>query len=71
MNMNENTSKEQAKLQEELLEVMPAVEQANSISESLDKMTKFEMVLVSKWVWVNLIIPVTTERRRAYNRIRD
>lgn len=33
-------------LQEELLDVIPAVEQSNAISEALDKMTKFELVLV-------------------------
>ncbi|XP_076031819.1 kinesin-like protein KIF28 [Oratosquilla oratoria] len=36
-----------ALLQEELLEVMPAVEEANSISEELDKRVKFEIMLVS------------------------
>uniref|UniRef100_A0A2P2I1T5 Kinesin-like protein 6 n=1 Tax=Hirondellea gigas TaxID=1518452 RepID=A0A2P2I1T5_9CRUS len=34
-------------LQEELLEVMPAVEEANSISEELDKRVKFEILLVA------------------------
>ena len=34
-------------LQDELLEVMPAVEEANSISEELDKRVKFEIMLVA------------------------
>ncbi|CAL4119353.1 unnamed protein product, partial [Meganyctiphanes norvegica] len=34
-------------LQEDLLEVMPAVEEANSISEELDKRVKFEIMLVA------------------------
>lgn len=33
--------------QDELLEVMPAVEEANSISEELDKKVKFEIVVVA------------------------
>uniref|UniRef100_A0A914W862 Kinesin-like protein 6 n=1 Tax=Plectus sambesii TaxID=2011161 RepID=A0A914W862_9BILA len=33
--------------QEKLIQVMPAVEDANSISEKLDKMMKFEAILVS------------------------
>lgn len=36
-----------AALQEALLEVMPSVEEANSISEELDKRVKFEIMLVS------------------------
>lgn len=36
-----------AALQGELLEVMPAVEEANSISEELDKRVKFEIMLVA------------------------
>ena len=35
------------KMIERLFKVMPAVEEANSISEALDRMVKFEMVLVS------------------------
>ena len=34
-------------LQEDLMEMMPAVEEANSISEELDKKKKFELMLVS------------------------
>ena len=34
------------KLQEDLIDVMPAVEEANSISEELDKRVKFEIILI-------------------------
>lgn len=34
-------------LQEDLMEMLPAVEEANSISEELDKKKKFELMLVS------------------------
>ena len=34
-------------LQEDIMELMPAVEQANSISEDLDKKMKFELMVVS------------------------
>ena len=34
-------------LHEDLIEVMPAVEEANSISEELDKRVKFEIILVA------------------------
>jgi len=34
-------------LQDDILEVLPAVEEANSISEELDKKVKFELVLCS------------------------
>ena len=34
-------------LQEDLIDVMPAVEEANSISEELDKRVKFEIILIS------------------------
>ncbi len=34
-------------LHEDLIEVMPAVEEANSISEELDKKVKFEIMLIS------------------------
>ena len=37
----------QVQLQEDLLELMPGVETANSISEELDKRCKFEILLVS------------------------
>jgi hypothetical protein len=36
-----------AMLHEDLIEVMPAVEEANSISEELDKKVKFEIMLIS------------------------
>ena len=36
-----------ARLQDDLIEVMPAVEEANSISEELDKRVKFEIILIS------------------------
>ena len=36
-----------AMLQDDLIEVMPAVEEANSISEELDKRVKFEIILIS------------------------
>ena len=34
-------------LQEDLLEMLPAVEEANSISEELDKKRKFDIMIVS------------------------
>ena len=34
-------------MQAELLDVLPAVEEANSISEEMDKKVKFEIMLVS------------------------
>ena len=34
-------------LHEDLIELMPAVEEANSISEELDKKVKFEIMLIS------------------------
>ena len=33
-------------IQEDLIDVMPAVEEANSISEELDKRVKFEIILI-------------------------
>ena len=36
-----------ALLQEDLIDTMPAVEEANSISEELDKKVKFEIILIS------------------------
>ena len=33
-------------MQEDLIDVMPAVEEANSISEELDKRVKFEIILI-------------------------
>ena len=44
---NLNDAENTHNLQEELLEVMPTVEEANSISEELDKRVKFEIMLVS------------------------
>lgn len=41
------------KVQQELLEVMPAVEEANSISEELDRKVKFEIMMVSPQVLGN------------------
>ena len=34
-------------LHEDLIDVMPAVEEANSISEELDKRVKFEIILIA------------------------
>ena len=36
-----------AMLHEDLIDVMPAVEEANSISEELDKRVKFEIILIA------------------------
>ena len=36
-----------ALIQQDLLDIMPAVEEANSISEELDKRAKFEIMLIS------------------------
>lgn len=44
---NEDNSIEQALLNKELLELIPAVEEANAISEELEKMVHFENVLVA------------------------
>jgi hypothetical protein len=44
------TSSDQLIVQDQLLEVMPLVEEANSISEALDRMVKFELMLVNKSV---------------------
>lgn len=38
---------EDALLQEDMLEIMPAVEEANAISQELDKKMKFESMVVS------------------------
>jgi hypothetical protein len=38
---------DEALLQEDIMELMPSVEQANSISEDLDKKMKFELMIVS------------------------
>lgn len=44
---NEDQSIEQAILNKELLELIPAVEEANAISEELEKMVRFDIILVS------------------------
>jgi len=43
----ENKSKDDMLLQEDLIEMLPAVQEANSISEELDRKRKFEVILVS------------------------
>ncbi|KAK7487439.1 hypothetical protein BaRGS_00021280, partial [Batillaria attramentaria] len=43
----ENKSRDENLLQEDIMELMPAVEQANSISEDLEKKMKFELMVVS------------------------
>jgi len=40
-------SAEQALLNQELLELFPAVEEANAIAEELEKMVKFEIILMA------------------------
>ncbi|QQP52766.1 Uncharacterized protein FKW44_005013, partial [Caligus rogercresseyi] len=47
INMDNAGSTDVAMLQDDLIEVMPAVEEANSISEELDKRVKFEIILIS------------------------
>ncbi|XP_059144638.1 kinesin-like protein KIF28P isoform X3 [Physella acuta] len=42
-----NKSTDEALLQEDVLDLMPAIENANSISEDLDKKMKFELMVVS------------------------
>lgn len=46
LDLNAKT-KEDALLQEDIMDLMPAVENANSISEDLDKKMKFELMVVS------------------------
>ena len=41
---------DQAALQQDLLELLPGVAEANSISEELDKRVKFELMLVSPYM---------------------
>ena len=43
---SENKSVEDMLLDEDLVDMVPAVEEANSISEELDKKKKFELVIV-------------------------
>ncbi|CAH1773103.1 unnamed protein product [Owenia fusiformis] len=43
----ENKSRDDMLLQEDLMEVLPAIEEANSISEELDKKLKFDAIVVS------------------------
>ncbi|XP_038058147.1 kinesin-like protein KIF28P [Patiria miniata] len=45
--MTSNNSKEDMLLQEDLVEMIPAVEEANAISEELDQKVKFEIVVMS------------------------
>ncbi len=47
VNIDHAGSSDVALLQEDLIDVMPAVEEANSISEELDKRVKFEIILIS------------------------
>ncbi len=47
INIDHAGSSDVALLQEDLIDVMPAVEEANSISEELDKKVKFEIILIS------------------------
>ena len=47
INIDHAGSSDVALLQEDLIDVMPAVEEANSISEELDKRVKFEIILIS------------------------
>lgn len=44
---NEDQSIEQAILNKELLELIPAVEEANAIADELEKMVRFDIILVS------------------------
>ncbi|XP_066989396.1 kinesin-like protein KIF28 [Macrobrachium rosenbergii] len=50
LDMRSASNADLSKAQEDLLEVMPAVEEANSISEELDKRVKFEIMMVSPQV---------------------
>ncbi|CAL1536203.1 unnamed protein product [Lymnaea stagnalis] len=45
--MSSNKSSDDALLQEDVLDLMPAIDNANSISEDLDKKMKFELMVVS------------------------
>ncbi|GIY76501.1 kinesin-like protein KIF28P [Caerostris darwini] len=47
INLSDDNSRESALLNKDLLEVLPGVEVANSISEELDKRVRFEIMLVS------------------------
>ncbi|XP_050405632.1 kinesin-like protein KIF28P isoform X1 [Patella vulgata] len=44
---SENKTRDEALLKEDIVELMPAVEECNSISEELDKKMKFELMVVS------------------------
>ncbi|ESO96408.1 hypothetical protein LOTGIDRAFT_115884, partial [Lottia gigantea] len=44
---SEHKTRDEALLKEDIVEMMPAVEEANSISEELDKKMKFELMVVS------------------------
>ncbi len=47
INVDHAASSDVALLQEDILDTMPAIEEANSISEELDKKVKFELMLIS------------------------
>ena len=47
INIENSGSTDVAMLHEDLIDVMPAVEEANSISEELDKRVKFEIILIA------------------------
>ncbi len=47
INVDHAGSNDVVLLQEDLIDTMPAVEEANSISEELDKKVKFEIILIS------------------------
>ncbi|XP_063871952.1 kinesin-like protein KIF28P [Scylla paramamosain] len=53
VDMSSKGDAEWSRVQEDLLEVMPAVEEANSISEELDKLVKFEILMVAPQVLGN------------------
>ncbi|XP_050706833.1 kinesin-like protein KIF28 isoform X2 [Eriocheir sinensis] len=50
VDMSNSGDADMSRIQEDLLEVMPAVEEANSISEELDKLVKFEILMVAPQV---------------------
>ncbi len=47
INIDNADSTDVAALHDDLIEVMPAVEEGNSISEELDKCVKFEIILIA------------------------
>ncbi|KAK4299096.1 hypothetical protein Pmani_028601 [Petrolisthes manimaculis] len=50
VDMTSSSDADVSKIQEDLLEVMPAVEEANSLSAELDKRVKFEIIMVAPQV---------------------